>query len=80
LSGLGGLPLFPNDRVGEEQILAGHFAATREQIPCTQDLSLVVHDTTEFSYKREDIAAVGLVSKGSVHKDAEGRPIEDPRP
>jgi hypothetical protein len=34
-----------------------------------------VHDTTEFSYKREDMAAVGLVSKGSVRKDAQGRPV-----
>jgi hypothetical protein len=66
---------FSNDRVGEEQILAGHFIATRERIPSTEELFLVVHDTTEFSYKREDMAAVGLVSKGSVRKDAEGRPV-----
>jgi hypothetical protein len=66
---------FSNGRVGEEQILAGHFAATRERIRCTEELFLVVHDTTEFSYKREDMAAVGLVSKGSVRKDAEGRPV-----
>ena len=71
---------FSNDRVGEEQILGGHFLATRERISRTEELFLVVHDTTEFSYKREDMAAVGLVSKGSVHKHAEGRPIEDPRP
>ena len=34
-----------------------------------------MHDTTEFSYKREDMAAVGLISKGSVRKDAQGRPV-----
>jgi hypothetical protein len=66
---------FSNDRVSEEQIMAGHFQATRERIPSTGELFLVVHDTTEFSYKREDMAAVGLVSKGSVRKDAEGRPV-----
>ena len=66
---------FSNDRVGEEQILAGHFVATRERIPGTEELFLVLHDTTEFSYKREDMAAVGLVSKGSVRKDAAGRPV-----
>ena len=66
---------FSNDRVGEEQILAGHFVATRKRIPGTEELFLVVHDTTEFSYKREDMAAVGLVSKGSVRKDAAGRPV-----
>ena len=65
---------FSNDRVSEEQILAGHFMATRERIRCTEELFLVVHDTTEFTYKREDMTAVGLVSKGSVRKDAEGRP------
>lgn len=66
---------FSNGRVNEEQILAGHFLATRERIPCGEELFLVVHDTTEFSYKREDMAAVGLVSKGSVRKDSQGRPV-----
>jgi len=66
---------FSNDRVSEEQILVGHFLSTRERLGCGEELFLVVHDTTEFSYKREDMAAVGLVSKGSVRKDAEGRPV-----
>jgi hypothetical protein len=66
---------FANDRVHEEQILAGHFLATRERIPSGEYLFLVVHDTTKFSYKREDMAAVGLVSKGSVRKDAQDRPV-----
>jgi hypothetical protein len=66
---------FSNGRVSEEQILAGHFLATRGRIPSGEELFLVVHDTTEFSYKREDMAAVGLVSKGSVRKDAQGRPV-----
>jgi hypothetical protein len=66
---------FSNDRVSEEQIMAGHFLATRERIPSGEELFLVAHDTTEFSYKREDMAAVGLVSKGSVRKDAQGRPV-----
>jgi hypothetical protein len=64
-----------NGRVSEEQIMAGHFQATRERIRCTEDLFLVVHDTTEFSDKREDMAAVGLVGKGSVRKDAQGQPV-----
>jgi hypothetical protein len=66
---------FSNGRVSEEQILAGHFLATRERLGCGEELFLVVHDTTEFSYKREDMAAVGLVSKGSVRKDKQGRPM-----
>jgi hypothetical protein len=66
---------FSNDRVREEQNLAGHFLATRKRILCGEELFLVLHDTTEFSYKREDMAAVGLVSKGSVRKDTQGRPV-----
>jgi hypothetical protein len=66
---------FSNVRVNEEQILAGHFLATRERIACTEELFLVVHDTTEFTYKREDMDAVGLVGKGSVRKDEQGRPV-----
>jgi hypothetical protein len=34
----------------------------------------MLHDTTEFTYQREDMSAVGLISKGSVRKDAQGRP------
>ena len=66
---------FSNERICEEQILAGHFEATRERLPQGEAPVLVLHDTTEFSYKREDIAAVGLVSKGSVRKDEHGRPV-----
>jgi hypothetical protein len=66
---------FSNSRVSEEQILAGHFLATRERIANSEELFLVAHDTTEFSYKREDMDAVGLISKGSVRKDAQGRPV-----
>ncbi|MGA3373563.1 MAG: transposase DNA-binding-containing protein [Terracidiphilus sp.] len=46
---------FSNSRVSEEQILAGHFLATRERILRTEELFWVVHDTAEFRYKREDI-------------------------
>ena len=48
-----------NDRVDEAQILAGHFQATRDRAAATSGPILVMHDTTEFSYKREDIEAVG---------------------
>jgi hypothetical protein len=66
---------FSNERICDEQILAGHFEATRERLPQAGAPVLVLHDTTEFSYKREDMAAVGLVSKGSVRKDEHGRPV-----
>ena len=64
---------FSNDGVDEQQILAGHFQSTRERLPRGKDPILVVHDTTEFSYQREDVAAIGLVSRGSAGKDHQGR-------
>ena len=48
-----------NERVNEADILAGHFQATRDRVAATNEPLLVLHDTTEFSYQREDIEAVG---------------------
>ena len=48
-----------NDRVSEAEILAGHFDATRVRAAATNGPILVMHDTTEFTYQREDIEAVG---------------------
>lgn len=45
---------FSNDRVGEADILAGHFQSTRERIIPIDGPIFVLHDTTEFSYQRED--------------------------
>ena len=45
---------FSNDRVSEADILAGHFQSTRERTVVTDGPVLVLHDTTEFSYQRED--------------------------
>ena len=50
---------FDNDRVSEAEILGGHFQATRERVAATSGPILVMHDTTEFSYQREDVEAVG---------------------
>ncbi len=66
---------FANGRVREEQILAGHFQSTRERLPAGDGPILVVHDTTEFTYPREDPTAIGMVSKGAVRKDPQGRPL-----
>lgn len=48
-----------NDRVSEAEILGGHFQATRDRASAADGPILVMHDTTEFTYKREDIEAVG---------------------
>ncbi len=63
-----------NERVSEADILAGHFAATRERIAATSDaLVLVLHDTTEFSYKRDEDHSIGLLGKTYSRPDAKGR-------
>jgi len=66
---------FANERVSEEQILGGHFQSTRERLSAGNSPILIVHDTTEFSYKRQDTAAIGVVSKGATRKDKQGRPV-----
>jgi hypothetical protein len=50
---------FDNDRVSEAEVLGGHFQATRHRASATSGPILVMHDTTEFTYKREDVEAVG---------------------
>ena len=53
-----------NARVDEEKILAGHFLCTRERFAVSAGHPvLVLHDTTEFSYHRDDPAAVGILKK-----------------
>lgn len=52
-----------NDRISEEKILAGHFFCTRERVAAHAHPVLVLHDTTEFSYRREDPYAIGIIQK-----------------
>ena len=44
---------FSNDRVSEEDILRGHFDATRRRFAASAGPILVLHDTTEFSWRRK---------------------------
>ena len=41
--------------VSEAEILAGHFLATRDRFVGHRGPVLILHDTTEFSYHREDV-------------------------
>ena len=50
---------FSNPRVDESVILAGHFAATRSRIAATKGPVLILHDTTEFSYRRDNPQTIG---------------------
>jgi len=55
---------FDNDRVDEDDILFGHFRSTRERFAGTAETVLVLHDTTELSYRRDNI--------GLLHKPKHG--------
>jgi hypothetical protein len=66
---------FSNERVSEQEILAGHFQATRDRFKATEGAILVLHDTTEFSFQRENPHSIGITN--AIHtgrKDNDGRP------
>lgn len=65
-----------NDQVTEEQILAGHFHATKERVNAQQEgWILVLQDTTEFSYNRKNQEEIGVTQILKVSKDLFGNPI-----
>jgi hypothetical protein len=53
---------FSNPRVDEGVIPAGHLAATRARFAAAAGPILVLHDTTEFSFTRDNPATIGQVS------------------
>jgi hypothetical protein len=58
---------FSNERVSEANILAGHFVSTRDRVAAAAGFPiLVLHDTTEFSFTRENVASVGMIKKLTV--------------
>ncbi len=63
-----------NPKVNEADILSGHFGCTQNRFGRLDGLALVLHDTTEFSYKRENVAAIGITkSVQAGHPKADGR-------
>jgi len=64
---------FSNDRVSEADILAGHFQSTRDRVAATDGLVLVLHDTTEFTYQRENSEAIGITKNINSGRDKKGR-------
>jgi hypothetical protein len=55
---------FGNERISEANILAGHSGATRERFAgMGKSLALVLHDTTELSYRHEDVKPIGILKK-----------------
>ncbi len=62
-----------NDRVEEHEILDGHFNQTSKRIRATDGPVLILHDTCEFSYKREDAERMGFTRKAPLPRSlAEG--------
>lgn len=64
---------FSNDRVSEEEILAGHFQATRSRFAATSGPILVLQDTTEFTFQRERPDGIGITYRVNSGKDKAGR-------
>lgn len=54
---------FDNERVNEKNILAGHFQSTRQRFLDSDELALVLHDTTEFCFHRNDTREIGKLTR-----------------
>jgi hypothetical protein len=62
-----------NGRVSEAEILGGHLAATRGRFEACPGVVLLVQDTTEFTYRRVSVAAIGVTKSVNSGRDAKGR-------
>jgi hypothetical protein len=66
---------FANARISEANILAGHFASTRERFAASpKSPVLVLHDTTELSYRHENTEPIGIIKKIPAGPPRPGRP------
>lgn len=62
-----------NERVNEADILAGHFASTRDRFRATDGPVLVLHDTTEFAFQRDKPDLIGITGITRGGKNIAGR-------
>lgn len=62
-----------NVHVQEDVILEGHFHSTRERFRATSGPILVLHDTTTFSFQRDNPQPIGITHKIYGGKDERGR-------
>lgn len=66
---------FGNRRISEANILAGHFASTRDRFAAAKGFPvLILHDTTDFSYRHEDTASIGILKKLPISIGKPGPP------
>jgi Transposase DNA-binding len=63
-----------NKRVNESAILRGHFQATRERAIAADGPILVLHDTTEFTFARDSVEAIGILKTSFTGWARDGRP------
>lgn len=52
-----------NDRIEESEILKGHYERSADRIEANDGPVLVLHDTTEFTYRRKNEKAIGYTRK-----------------
>lgn len=57
-----------NARVCAQEILGGHFHQTSERVSACQGPVLVLHDTSEFTFKRKDPKPIGSTRKLPTNK------------
>jgi hypothetical protein len=62
---------FANDQVCEQDILGGHFQATRKRFEGSTGPILILQDTTTFSYQRDQPEHIGFIGKTKVR----GKPL-----
>lgn len=60
--------------MSEHDILSGHFEATCARFQATEGPILVLQDTTEFSYQRDQPALIGAIGKMPYRKQVSGNP------
>jgi hypothetical protein len=65
---------FSNEKVNEQEILSGHFQATGDRFKAMAGMALVLHDTTEFSFKRTDPESIGKTNLLKNGKGGYGQP------
>lgn len=66
-----------NERIKEEQLLAGHFQITKKRVEAHQgEWILVIQDTTEFSFQRENKEAIGITRIVPRGVDLFGKPVQ----
>ena len=66
---------FGNERISEANILAGHFGSTRECFAASpKSPVLILHDTTELSYRHENSEPIGIIKKIPAGPPRPGRP------